>query len=183
MAIVREMLKTGKRVSANNKNKFMRKLFIISMLFLSGSAFAQSNRNSTDVTGGIPPCADNLCPSLDISLSLANLHKPRTGCSSGFGLCLKLSVSVNCNPCSGKGKIVGDKVNIYTKINNDYAEMHIPVDLKYQKGFEKTDFSIFELEDKSVSFKLSNGIEKLARGGIYPVEFIGDEYVVKINFY
>jgi len=161
----------------------MRKFLFIIMTMISAAGFSQSSKTSPDGGGGIPPCPDGFCPSVIFSMDMMNLHKPRTGCTTGFGLCLKFSVSLLCNPCTGKSDIKGDKVNLWMHANGQTATIHIPTGMRYEKGFEKADFSVFEIEDKSLSFTFENGITKWVKGGLYPVSNTGDEFVVNLNFY
>lgn len=153
------------------------------MTLLTVNCFSQSTKTNPDGGGGIPPCPDGYCPSVLFSVDLMNLHKPRTGCTLGLGLCLKFSISLNCNPCIAKGYIKGDKVNLWVTSNGQMATLRFPVNLKFEKGFEEADFSNFEIEDKALSFTFENGVTKLAKGGMYPVSQIGDELVVNLNFY
>lgn len=162
----------------------MKKLLFILMVCFANSVFAQSVKISPDVIGGdIPDCPVGTCPMATISIDVFNFHKPRTNCTSGFGFCLRLSCGITCVNCYFKGSVAGDKVTAYAKMTSTVAELHVPVGLKTAKGFEKTDMSTFEVEDKSLSFKTSTGIEKLVKGGTYPVTVVGDEYVIKLNLY
>ena len=160
----------------------MKKVFLIIMTMTTISAFSQSTKTGTDI-GGIPPCPDGYCPSIVFSLDLLNLHKPRTACSSGFGMCMKFSVNMFCNPCTGKSSIKGSIANLWMKANALATELHVPVSIKLEKGFEKADFSNFEIDDKSLSVIFENGTTKYVKGGLYPVSQIGDEFVVNLNFY
>ena len=128
-------------------------------------------------------CPDGTNPTVSIFINTLNFHKPRTSCTGGFGLCIKLTVSVFCASPIGKSYIKGDQMSVSTKLTNQTAELHFPIALKYEKGFEKADLSTFEIEDKSLSFKTAKGLEKLVKGGIYPVSVIGDEFVVTLNLY
>ncbi len=164
----------------------MRNLLVIFLLVFVQSGYSQTLKTSplSDTgPGGIPVCPSGTCPSAIITLESFNFHKPRTSCSSGFGLCIKMGFNFACLPCNGKSFIKDGKVNGWAKINEKAAELHIPVSLKTEKGFEKTDMSTFELEDKSISFKSDSGVEKTVRGGIYPVTVSGDEYIVNIQLY
>lgn len=162
----------------------MKKLLLILLICCSHAVFAQNNKTSPDVTGGeIPTCPVGTCPMATINIDVFNFHKPRTNCTSGFGVCLRFSWGISCVSCYYKGSVAGDKLTAYAKLSNAVAELHVPVGLKDAKGFEKTDMSTFEVEDKSLSFKTSTGVEKFVRGGIYPVVVSGDEYVIKLNLY
>ena len=149
---------------------------------MHSKAQIKSGTNSlTD--GSFILCPDGTYPTATVTINTFNLHKPRTNCSNGFGLCLKFSVSVYCASDMGKSSIKMDKTTITAKLTSQTAELHMPVALKFEKGFEKADFTKFEIEDKSLSFKSSSGTEKFVKGGIYPVSIVGDEYVVLLNLY
>jgi hypothetical protein len=72
-------------------------------------------------------------------------------------------------------------VNAWAKITGGNAELHIPLVLKKQKGFEKTDFSVFEIEAGTVSFVTESGKQYFAKAGKYPVTVVGDEMLVNLK--
>ncbi len=164
----------------------MRNFLLLIVLCIVQSGFSQTTKTAPLNDGGtvgIAVCPAGTCPAAIITLESLNFHKPRTNCSGGFGLCIKMGFNFACLPCNGKSFIKDGKVNGWIKINQESAELHLPVGIKSEKGFEKTDMSTFEIEDKSIYFKSDNGVEKTVRGGIYPVTVSGEEYVVNIRFY
>ena len=163
----------------------MKKILLIGLVLYTSFAHAQKNAVGTKslTDGGFIFCPDGTYPTATVTLNTFNLHKPRTNCMSGFGMCIKFSVSVYCASTTGKSYIKTDKTIATAKVNSQTAELHLPVALKYEKSFEKTDFTKFEVEDKTLSFRSSTGIEKFVKGGVYPVNVIGDEYVVLLNLY
>ncbi len=185
MAIVRGKQKTGKK-SKQSKTKIMKNfLIVIMMLCMSNTIHAQNTKISPTAPDGgdLPVCPAGMCPTVNFFIEVFNFHKPRTNCETGFGLCIRFSSSVTCNYCNWKSSIKAGKVNVWAKLSSQVAEIHIPVSLRYEKGFEKTDMSSFEIEDKAMSFKFGNGVEKFAKAGTYPVSVIGDEYVINLNLY
>lgn len=148
--------------------------------------YAQVKKTSPVGTGSpenLPICPAGMCPSAIITIESFNLHKPRTSCSSGFGLCLKMGFNFACFMCGGKAAINNGSVNGWVKINSQTAEMHLPLKLQFEKGFEKTDLTNFEIEDRSLTFTSESGIIKTVKGGVYPVAVKGDDYVINLNFY
>ncbi len=160
----------------------MKKLLFILLLFSSGIVTAQNSKTSP-YGGGTenPKCPPGMCPTVNIFLEMFNFHKPRTNCSNGFGLCIKFSTSVTCEYCFGKSNILGDKISVYTTLDDNYATLHFPMSLKYEKEFEGADFNTFEIEDQSLSFKQENGKEVFVKGGLYPVSIVDDEMIVTLH--
>ena len=164
----------------------MKKLLIIVLLFITHVINAQIKKTTPIIEGspeGIPICPAGMCPSAIVSIESFNLHKPRTSCSSGFGLCIKMGLSFACFYCDGKTTVNNGKVNGWVKINGQSAELHLPTRLKYEKGFEKTDFTTFEIEDRTLAFTSESGQTKTVKGAVYPVSISGEDYVIKLNFY
>lgn len=163
----------------------MKKILLTALVLYTTFTHAQTNTIGTSslTDGGFILCPDGTYPTATVTLNTFNLHKPRTNCTSGFGMCIKFSVSVYCGSTTGKSYIKSDKTTATAKVNSQTAELHLPVALKYEKGFEKTDFTKFEVEDKTLSFKASTGVEKFVKSGIYPVSVVGDEYIIVLNLY
>lgn len=164
----------------------MKNYFLVGLLLFSQWGFSQTNKTSPLVDAGnigLPVCPSGMCPAAIITMESFNFHKPKTNCSGGFGLCIKLGFNFACLHCNGKSYIKDGKINGWAKINEQSAELHLPIGIKYEKGFEKSDMSTFEIEDKAVSFKYDSKMEKTVKGGTYPVSIIGDEYVINLQFY
>lgn len=184
MAIETEYAESRNQRRQIKLNK-MKKILLIALVLYASLTHAQTNPTGTSslTDGGFIFCPDGTYPTATVTLNSFNFHKPRTNCTSGFGMCIKFSVSVYCGSIIGKSYINLDKTTVTAKVNSLTAEFHLPIAMKNEKGFEKTDFTKFEVEDKTLSFKSSTGIEKFVKGGIYPVTVVGDEYVVVLNLY
>ena len=149
---------------------------ILLMLLFAGLFYTASAQTN----GG---CPSGTYPTVSISLDMFNLHKPRTSCSKGFGLCIKFSIKLTCESYAKTSYIKENKVFGNISLVNNVAELHIPIDLKKQIGFEKTDLSFFEVEDKAISLVLPSNVEKYVKGGVYPVRMVGEEYIVNLPLY
>ena len=153
--------------------------FLLCMLwFCVQSSFAQQPKSNTIGTSG--DCPIGMCPTVFFDIEVFNLHKPRTNCTAGFGLCVRINVGVECRSCFGKSSINGTRVNAWVKINNQTAELHLPNAIKSQKGFENVNFSQFELEDQALVFTMLNGSKRSVRGGTYTTSMVGDEFVITL---
>ncbi len=161
----------------------MKKLFLIAMVFYSQGLWAQSTETGTI---GLPDdiaCPPGLCEHTSVSIQTFNFHKPRTNCTSGFGLCIRLGFTTSCGYCNDRSVIKGDKVKVWANLSGKKAEIHLPVALQSARGFEKTDMSTFEVEEKTISFTSKDGVERWVKGGSYPVAKNGDEFIVVLNLY
>jgi hypothetical protein len=154
-------------------------LFLSCMLVMSMHLlFAQQPKSTTIGSNG--DCPPGMCPSVYFELEMFNFHKPRTNCTSGFGLCVRINTGVECRSCFGKSSMTGTKVKVWAKFSSQSVTLHIPRTLQTQKRFESVNFSQFELEDQTLNFTFTNSSKRSARGGIYPVSLVGDEFVVQI---
>lgn len=151
------------------------------MLCTTNAVFAQSTKTAPSPFDTDVNCPAGTCPTITISLDIFNFHKPRTACTTGFGLCVKLSTAFSCNPCFGKTSISTDKVSSWIKLTATTAELHIPIALKDAKGFEKTDMTTFQIDDNTLSFIGKSGTQKSAKGGIYPVAKDAVDYIIKLD--
>jgi hypothetical protein len=160
----------------------MKKLLFISFLMglMGQTVLAQQPKSGT--LGSIGDCPTGSCPSLYFELEMFNFHKPRTNCTSGFGLCVRFNTGVECRPCFGKSSLTGTKVRVWAKLSNQSVTLHLPKSIQTQKGFQSVNFSQFELEDQALSFSFPNGTKRAVRGGSYPVSAVGDEWVIQIPF-
>ncbi len=161
----------------------MKKYLCIICLFCTQASFAQTSKTSPASIETEFPCPAGSCPIVTIAIETFNFHKPRTTCTTGFGLCIKLNAGITCTSCYGKTMLNGNKVNAWARLSSKTAELHIPASLKNAAGFEKTDMTTFQLEDKTVSFTSAQGIVKWVKGGIYPVITQGEEYIITLNLY
>jgi hypothetical protein len=157
-------------------------LFLIVVCFTQ-PLFAQNNKGSIDIasTEFFPDCPAETCPAASLSIDEFSFHKPRTSCTSGFGLCLKVSLSITCLPCDLKSTLIDGKVNALIKIKGNEVAMRIPVDISHERDFEKTDFSTFEVEEGSIAITSQDGKRMFVQPGIYPVVIEDHEYVINMT--
>jgi hypothetical protein len=155
-------------------------IFVMSVLF-SQMAFAQQTKTPITTIENPSDCPLGMCPMAYISLDALNFHKPRTNCAEGFGLCIKISWGVTCTSCFGKSAVSGSSIKMWSVLKENAAELHIPLGLKNQKGFEKVNFTQFEMDDNSMGFQLSNGKIRYAKGGIYNTTIKDNEYVITVS--
>ncbi len=161
----------------------MRTIFIAFFLIVCHSAMAQVSTSKTILSDEDPGCPLGLCPSVSIILDMFNFHKPRTGCSSGFGLCIKLDVSVTCHPCSPKTAIADGKVRAWLRVDGSVAELHLPKAIMEFSEFKPDDFTHFVAEDRSIVLYGLDGEVRFLREGNYPVDVRDDELVIKLALY
>lgn len=162
----------------------MKRVLFMLMLISSNTLMAQVTKAiPADTDGGGLGCPVGTCSVSNIYLETFNFHKPRTDCTSGFGLCIRFGVSFSCMPCYAKASVKGDMVSSWVKLSDKTAEWHLPAGLKESKGFQKTDMSTFEIEEKTLSFRSKEGLEKWVKGGIYPVRIVENELLVTMDLY
>lgn len=160
----------------------MKYYFFLFALCFSQILFAQQTKGSldTDGTSIFLDCPAETCPAASVSIDEFSFHKPRTSCSSGFGLCLKVSLSISCLPCDLKSTLIDGKVNALFKLKGNEVTLRIPVDISHKKDFEKTDFSSFEVEEGSIAITGQDGKMMFVQPGIYPVVIEDHEYVINM---
>ena len=156
----------------------MRKILILSLMIMSKGTFAQLLSN-------ICPCGMQIV----IDVEKFNLRKPRTECNRGFGLCFRFDkVYITCSPCEGgrqmKAVQNNDRVTGYLKADCGNLILHLPASLASDEMFAGESLKEFEIEDDAIP--LDDG--KTARlyrvrGGIYPVEQVDDELLIKLSYY
>ena len=151
----------------------------------SCAGFAQVNKSRSLGTGDnpIPDCPIGMCPSLNIYLDVFNFHKPRTGCGTGFGFCIKLDIGFTCNECKQKTGFDGKKVMVWFKKLSDKIELHIPKAIAEAPEFSKTDMNYFEIEENSIIVRDIQGKSMSIKGGKYPVFMEGEDLVVQLATY
>jgi len=139
------------------------------------------------------PCPPGECSyGVSIVFDQFNFHKPRTGCTSGFGLCIKVHVEPICKPCplgyptpdynNMKTDISGEEVKAWWRIISGKLELHLPAALQNVDGYTQTDFSVFEIEDNS--FIIDNPDKTIyasVKGGQYKVSRVDDDFVVLLD--
>ena len=161
----------------------MRYYLFALILCFSQSVFAQQYRagNESGGTEFFPDCPDETCPAASVSIDQFNFHKPRTSCSTGFGLCVKVSLSVGCIPCIRRTMVSDGKVNAFFRWSEKALSLHLPLDIHAKEEFAKEDMSSFEVEEGAISVSLPTGENYMVKAGVYPVAVSGDEYVVNLK--
>jgi hypothetical protein len=149
----------------------IKKFILICLLMTSGFAHAQRTLSSEIGTAGNAPedCPPGYCPTLHINLEIFNFHKPRTNCSSGFGLCCRLSSTVSCQPCFQKSVFDGHFMSCAALVTERTLELRVPAEIREAEGFEHSDFSTFEIESGAWQVGGDGREPKYVKGGSYPV--------------
>jgi len=158
----------------------MKKLLFFLMILCVQNLNAQTQKNREGLDDGSENCPPGTCSAFYINIEIFNFHKRRTGCEEGFGFCGRISVGISCEPCMGKSVVENGKIAVFGKLNNQTIELHFTQDIQHEKGFEKTDFADFEIEDNMLSLMSAEGKTIAVPGGNYPVKKIDNEYVVEI---
>lgn len=150
-------------------------------------SFGQAEQKNTPGTQSLPNCPPGWCSYWEYIFDVFNFHKPRTGCKTGFGLCIMGHTNTGCRPCynnksnaAGLTKIESGKATCFGELKNNKLELHIPAQIKNETGFASEDFSTFTIEKGTLKISV-DGKEKVSREGVYPVIQVGDEYVVVID--
>lgn len=150
-------------------------------LFFSQMAFAQQSKTPTTTIENPVDCPVGMCPMAYISLDAMNFHKPRTNCQDGFGICVRISWGVTCTSCFGKSGITGNNIKMWCVTKDNSAELHIPLEIKNQKGFDRVNFSSFEIEENAMAFQFPGGKVRYAKGGVYGTVVKNNEYVITMS--
>ena len=160
----------------------MKKIIYLVLLITANNLYAQNGKVAPG-TGDedFPLCPLGMCASSYIYIETFNFHKPRTNCTSGFGLCIRYGAGIRCYYCDKKTSLNGTKVTAWVNMIKDKAELHLPLAIKEDKEFVNTDLSVFEVEDKMVSFTSKDGLEKWVKGGIYPVSKTTTDLVITLD--
>lgn len=159
----------------------MKKLLFIAVLFSASTLLAQSKRTAVSDEAGLGfPCLNNYLTTITFSLDKFNFHKPRTNCTSGFGLCIKFSLSITCTEIIPKTTVSANTVNAWVNLTSTNAELHVPLEIRNYSDFQTEKLSSFEVENYTVSFVNSAGVQKWVKGGIYPVVKTPVDYVINL---
>jgi hypothetical protein len=153
--------------------------FVITLISLSG--IAQTPSYPIDQT-----CPPGYCAHITWEIETLNFHKPRTGCKTGFGFCLKVGHgTVECLPCNvykaATAPISNNKVTIFGKVVNNKLELHIPLALGNDSGFSTQDLSTFSIESGEQNIYKGSVFVGKMKGGEYPVKKTDLEYIVLID--
>ncbi len=172
----------NKQSRCKNKSIAMKKFsfFVSVLVFLSISSQeinAQGER--------IDPCPPGFCATgVSFVIDQFNFHKPRTGCQSGFGICLKGHLEASCTPCwaNGKTDYQNGKVTGWFKISKNKLELHLPLALGQSKEFIKEDMSVFCVDDDTITILNTDGSTNCKlKGGEYTVTISGSDYLILID--
>jgi len=156
----------------------MKYLFLLFMMSAQ-MAFAQADKKAITTTTEYPDCPPGLCPVAYINLEIFNFHKPRTGCVSGFGLCIRLSAGVNCEYCRWRSAIESNQVSSTVIFEGEKAIWHLPSSLPDHLG--EVDTSEFELEDGMLEFVTDKGKVFKVKGGLYPVKKNPEDITIELS--
>ncbi len=131
------------------------------------------------------------CPcgyALTIEASKFNFHKPRTDCTSGFGLCVRIrGLKLECYPCysknTGFAEINGDLVRGYVHFEGNHSELVLPASLLEDQAITYDENQIFSLEDGSIVIEKENESAELSSiGGDYPFEIKDGMLLIPVPF-
>ena len=159
---------------------------LIVSIFVLRISYGQRNGNSE---ARISPCPQGQCVTqASYVFDQVNFHKPRTNCTSGFGLCIRGHVEYECGygDCIGvqvfRTRIENDKVYGWFNISGNKFELHVPLQLQNSDDFRNQDLSIFYIDDDMIEIIRSDNtsIGKL-KGGQYPVVLNNNDLVIIID--
>ena len=161
----------------------MKKLSFFIPLFVFLCILSPKKMNAQ--AGRIDPCPPGYCAvGVTVFIDQFNFHKPRTGCQSGFGFCIKLHLEADCAPCwqTGEAKYKNGEVTGWFKIFNNKLELHLPLALGQSKEFINEDMSVFQVDDNTITIVNADGSTRCKiKGGEYAVTVSGNDYVILID--
>lgn len=155
----------------------MRKILILFLMISTKGTFAQ-------LLGNICPCGTQLV----IDVDKFNFRKPRTECMKGFGLCLKVGkIYLTCQPCEGgrasRASMNEGRVTAYLKADCGRLSLHLPASLENEEMFGGEPLNEFEIEEDAIPLGDGQSSPQYRiTGGLYPVERIDDELVVRLQY-
>lgn len=161
--------------------------FCLAIFALAQISLAQSKVKPEEIGA---PCPDGQCPiGGSIVIDHFNFHKPRTNCTSGFGVCIKLHIEPVCVPCafgySGgnlKTGISNGKLTGWWKFTDDKIELHLPASIQQAKGYQRTDFSSFEVAEQSIFINKSDKTNfAVVKAGEYKVIKMDEDLVIYLD--
>ncbi len=156
----------------------MKRLLFIALMCYASSVNAQQARLA--VPDNELTCPEGYIFGYTFQLDIFNFHKPRTGCTSGFGLCFRLAVGVKCIQFEQKALLSSGKVSGYARLAKSTAELHLPLEMKNDTRFSSTNMTQFEIDPNTLSFVNNAGLAKWVKGGVYPVTIMNNEYIIKL---
>jgi hypothetical protein len=102
-----------------------------------------------------------------VNLEIFNFHKPRTGCKSGFGLCIRFTTGITCEYCRWRTSLQNGQVESVVVFEGKKAIWHLPASLL--QSLNEAEAATFELEEGMLSFTNDKGAVFKVKGGNYPV--------------
>ena len=172
------------------KNHLVQISFILLIVLGVGSCSKQKEKetktaNSTEeIPSYVQPegrCPIGQHPVITFDIDQFNFHKPRTNCTSGFGLCIRGTWGYKC---------VDDRQTYYSAITADgvahiwaqvlrggLLELHFPIDLVNTPGYTLDDLSNFSVDDEwDMSPEPNNPL--IMEVGEYKTSFTEHEIIV-----
>ena len=164
----------------------MKKILLFFVVLTAAQiSFGQVLEKNAPASESPSDCPAGYCPYGQYTITTFNFHKPRTGCVSGFGLCIKGDWSSGCRPCrsfrtTSVTKIENGKAICYGEVVNGKLEFRIPAAIRTDQNFSSHEMSTFTI-DKAALTIYNDGKKKVSKEGVYPVTLSGDEYIVLID--
>ena len=113
-----------------------------------------------------------------------NFHKPRTECTSQFGVCLKTTKIIVCQSATTTISLPylrGQTAHCFVTIREGMATLYLPLSLKEDPEYSEGDLSRFYVEERMVSFKNEDDSWIVyLKEGEYEVEETDKALVIKI---
>jgi hypothetical protein len=148
--------------------------FILSLVALYCLAFGEEK---------VPhDCPPGESPVYIYTLEQFNFHKPRTGCKSGFGVCISIGVQVDCRPSQ---VVYFDERTAtgYGTVSEDgrTSELHLPIGLYDALRSEGEDVSTFEVGEGFEIQEPDGSHYRTVRPGVYELAFRDKEVIVTLE--
>ncbi len=153
----------------------MKKLSILSLLFFAALV------GQAQLSEICPPGQTQI--GTTFTIEKFNFHKPRTNCTSGFGLCVKGRWKVKCGYAFPSfPRIEDEKVIIAYKVTDNKLELHLPVDLADDPEFKEVDMTTFSIGADQVQLTDEKGnVVAVLKEGDYAVTRTETELIVLIE--
>ena len=182
MAMMRGKLKTGKK-SRLTKLIIMKKMtLLLTAIFCIHFLFAQTSSKVPEESGGWPDCPMGCNSVVNFTVTTLNFHKPRTGCESGFGFCIKAVWTQRCDCDIFKPitSITNDKVNCIARVEQRQLYLYIPRALKKLDAYKNEETGLFTVEE-GIRLSDANGKEFASLvAGEYRTRLEGENFLVII---
>ena len=141
----------------------MKKMTLVLMLAIGTLA------SKAQTTNKWIECPPDYLPVVILDLDQFNFHKPRTACTSGFGFCFRVGLTITCRKLEATGDkatLINGKAHVWGSIQNETITLHFPSSLQKASGFSPEDFKTFLFEE---AVSLSYGKKTVA--GLIPGEY------------